>query len=42
LDLYVRVRSLQSGAHAEPNAHHSSGLVRSGGGVSTWCRNAHF
>ena len=42
LDLYVRVRGLQSGAHAQPDAQHSSGVVRAGRGVSERRSNASF
>ena len=42
LDLYVRVRGLQSGAHAEPDAQHSSGVVRAGRGVSERRSNVSF
>src|ERR1700739_5152664 len=34
LDLYVRVRCLPSGAHAEPDAQRSSDVVRPGRSVS--------
>jgi len=34
LDLYIRVCGLQSGAHAEPDAQRSSGVVLAGRGVS--------
>jgi len=36
------MRGLQSGAHAEPNAQHSSGVVRAGRGVSERPSNASF
>jgi hypothetical protein len=39
---YVRMRGLQSGTHAKPDAQYSSGVVRAGRGVSAWRRNAHF
>src|ERR1700675_2409718 len=39
LDLYVRVRGLQSGAHAEPDAQRSD-VVRPGGSVSERSCNA--
>src|ERR1700736_5151867 len=42
LDLYVRVRGLQSGAHAEPDAQRSPGVVRVGRGVAERRRNAQF
>lgn len=42
LDLYVRVRGSQSGAHAEPDAQHSSGVVRAGRGVAERSSNATF
>jgi hypothetical protein len=34
LDLHVRLRGLQFGAHAEPDAQHSFGVVRPGRSVS--------
>jgi hypothetical protein len=40
LDLYVRVRGLQSGAHAEPDAQRSSDVVRPGRSVSERSCNA--
>jgi hypothetical protein len=42
LDLYVRMRGLQSGAHAEPDAQHSSGVAHAGRGVSERRSNASF
>src|SRR5271165_4998479 len=42
LDLYVRVRGLQPGAHAQLDAQHSSGVVRAGRGVSERRSNASF
>ena len=36
------MRGLQSGAHAEPDAQHSSGVVRAGHGVSERPSNASF
>src|ERR1700730_19436067 len=42
LDLHVRLRGLQPGAHAEPDAQHSSGVVRAGRGVSGQRSNASF
>src|ERR1700745_1351076 len=42
LDLYVRMRGLQSGAHAEPDAQHSSGVAHAGRGVSERRSHASF
>src|SRR5260370_40266169 len=42
LDLHVRLRGLQPGAHAEPDAPRSSSVVRSGRGVPERCGNALF
>jgi len=40
LDVYVGMRGLQLGAHAEPDGHHSSGAVGPGRSVSERRGNA--
>src|ERR1700756_4666626 len=40
LDLHLRLRGLQFGAHAEPDAQRSSDVVSRGRSVSEWSCNA--